>query len=180
MSKLTDLIEKAKELNVQKNYSAVIELLPESTLEAHNNADLYAEISQAEYRLGNYKLSYKYADKACAINPNHPKALNYLANWHSDELSDYDHAIALYKKALSIDPTFDFPYIGLGSAYSSQKRFDEALDAFQNSLNVSPNDSKVYCAIGDVYEKKGDFESAIKNYKKAFELDSNSEYAAIS
>lgn len=77
MAAPAEFLEKIKQLNNEKKYQQVIDLLPEKVLEDYKDADLYAEAAQAYCRIG--KNEYlQFAEQALKINPKQAKAWYYL------------------------------------------------------------------------------------------------------
>lgn len=97
----------------------------------------------------------------------------------------FDQAIALYQKAIEIQPTSaDFKY-ALGTAYQQKGDLDQAIAAYQQAQSIAPNEPVYKKAIKDVsilkagplvkqaYDKQtaGDMAGAISLYTQATQLD---------
>lgn len=59
------------------------------------------------------------------------------------------------KKVLSIDPSDDVAWFGLGKAYMDDENFEEAAKALQQCLTVKPSYSAAYFALAQSLHKLG-------------------------
>ncbi len=164
------LLQQAQELNEKKEYQAVIDLLPDSVLQAKNSADLYAEKAQAYWRLDKSELCGEMADKALALDRGNAKAFHYKGNVY-DELGEYDKAIVCYEKAIEINPKYDAPYNGLGVAFSGKREYDTAIKWYLKAIDVNPKAEYAYNGLGNTFSDKKEFDEAIKWYLKATEAN---------
>jgi tetratricopeptide (TPR) repeat protein len=164
------LLETVKGLIEAEKYQQVIDLLPDSKLEAAKNADLYAEKAKAYYRLDQFDLSSRAAENALAINPEQVKAIHYRGNAYLDK-KQYDKAIEAYSKAIQLDPKFAYPYNGLGNVYVEQREYAKAAQVYIKAGELDPKDAIFLRNLGSVYEKQSEYDKAIEAYSKAIELD---------
>lgn len=164
------LLEQARELNEAKQYQAVIDLLPDTVLQAEPNADLYAEKAQAYGRLNKIELCNKLADQALAINKNNAKA-NHCKGNISFELKKYAIAIEYYQKAIDIDPTYRYPVNGMGNVYFDLEDYDKALTYYLRAIELYANEAGYYHGVGNVYNKLENYPKAIEFYTKAIGIN---------
>jgi len=81
-----------------------------------------------------------------------------------------DEAIGMYKKAIEMDPAFDYAYGSLGYIYYDQGDFNEALIMLEKAVSLSPEDSFYHSEIALVYEKLGRRKEGIGSLQRAIEL----------
>ena len=113
-----------------------------------------------------------WSSKLAEKNTNNPHA--YLLKGVSfEEYGDNETAIASYKKAIDVDPTYKQGFISLGLLYFYNNQLQEALNVYLALSERYPNYASVYCSIGLVYMKNNEMEKAIKYLKKAVELEPN-------
>jgi len=86
-----------------------------------------------------------------------------------------DEAIALYQKAIEINPEYAGTYYNLGAVYFSKGMLDEAAAELEKAIEINPNYVDAYTSLGVVYINKGMFDEADVLWKKAIEI--NPEYA---
>ena len=143
MDELQELLEKVKSLNEEEKFNEVIELLPDNVLKQYNEAELYAEKTQACYRTDKKELSNALAETALQINPQCSKALHYKGNYHA-ELNEYGKAIEAYNNAIKSDPEFSYPYFGLGSIYRALKQYDKSIEYYSQGIKTNPKEHRFY------------------------------------
>lgn len=85
---------------------------------------------------------------------NVPVAYNNIANQFTKD-KKYDIAIPMYKKALSIRPSYAIGWHNLGNNYTHLGKYPLALQSFEQYLTIRPNDEVVFKKIGTVYSKMG-------------------------
>ncbi|MDH5399914.1 MAG: tetratricopeptide repeat protein, partial [Cyclobacteriaceae bacterium] len=96
---------------------------------------------------------------------------------------DYIRAIALYKKAIALDPGLLAAHAGLSDAYSQAARQRPFRDLWLDSaymhanfvLQSNPYDSRGHKSMGLYYSIKGDTQRAIEEYAQAVNTDLNIE-----
>ena len=176
MAKINELLKKAKELNNERKFNEVIELLPDDLLETLNNADLYAEKAQAFWRLDEYELSNNAAEKALTLNPKNARGLHYKGNYYYDK-KEYDKAKEFYNKAIKANPEDAYPFDGLGNIYSVLKEYDKAKEFYNKAMEANPKDAFAYYGLGRFYYNLKDYNKAKEYYNKAIAVDPKDAYS---
>lgn len=176
MAAPTEFLQKIKNLNEEKKYEEVIDLLPDNILEEYRDADLYAEAAQAYYRLKKNDLCKEAGEKAIELNPEQAKAYYYLGNIYMD-FRQFDNAIIFYNNSIKANPNLAYPYNGRGNVYYRLKQYDKALEAYNKAIETDPKDSHPYNGLGNVYRTLKQNNKAIEYYNKAINIDPEKEYA---
>lgn len=83
----------------------------------------------------------------------------------------YDEAIALYKRALEIDPKFTDAIHGLTMCYQAQGDLDSAIELTKRYLDQEPEDILAYTNLSMFYQKKGMIKEAEAAGAEARRLD---------
>jgi adenylate cyclase len=91
-------------------------------------------------------------------------------------------AVALFDKAIELDPRYAAAYAGRGEAYAtlyqnydrSQGLLDKAIDSSLKAIMYDSTLSEAYSALSLSYFHKGTLEKALEAGQKAVELDPNS------
>jgi tetratricopeptide (TPR) repeat protein len=80
-------------------------------------------------------------------------------------------SIAMFRKALEIEPRWVYGHDSLGLALSAQGKTEEAIAEFNEAIKLKPDDASSYNDLGLALSDQGKIEEAITKYKKAIELD---------
>jgi tetratricopeptide (TPR) repeat protein len=105
---------------------------------------------------------------AMALDPQNPR-WPYLYAVYAEETGDLEGAIANYRKALSIQPTYTAAYARIGRVFLDAGMLREAEAAFEVVLNQSPDAAAGLAGMGEVAAGNGDFERAVGLYRRALE-----------
>lgn len=84
---------------------------------------------------------------------------------------DYDHAIAEYSQAITLDPAYVAAYIYRGSAYENQGKFDLARADYEAALKLDPASALAYFKRAILFIDTGDNDAALKDLTKAIDVD---------
>ncbi len=85
-----------------------------------------------------------------------------------------DDAIAAYKRAIELKPSFAY-YNNLGGIYGRANKVDEATAAYQKAAEIDPaNAAQAWLNCGITLSNVGKFKEAVEPLKKATELDPKS------
>jgi len=103
-------------------------------------------------------------------DPDNPVLMNYLGNAYLDK-GNIGKAEELYRKAITIAPTFGNPHNNLATIYVFGKKFKEAIDEFEKGLLYSDRKAPVFYNIGLSYINMGDKDKAKEYFTKALEID---------
>lgn len=85
----------------------------------------------------------------------------------------YDEAIACYKKALSIDPSYLFAKEGLADCFQRMHDFTNALNVYKELFSVTEGSPQAWNKYAQCLKETKDYEGAIFAYKKSVSLDLN-------
>lgn len=77
---------------------------------------------------------------------------------------NFNKAIKIFNKAITIKPDAIEAYIGLGIAYRQVNQLDKALEATEEALRRDPHYYKAYYNLGLTYEQQGKMKEAVKAY----------------
>ncbi len=149
---------------------------------------LQQELAESAALAMKITLSQRDRDKLIARPTSSPAAYayylrgrDYFARHYE---ANYNFAIALYKKALQIDPTYALAYAGLGEAYLAlydwymrreASLVDTARICIEKALAIDPNLPEAHAAYGDLHRLQGadKIPQAIAEYLVAIRLNPN-------
>jgi Flp pilus assembly protein TadD len=83
----------------------------------------------------------------------------------------YDRAIALFSKALEINPRYAEAYNNRAFAYSDIHKFDKAISDYTKAIEIKPMYAAAYNNRGVAYENKGQYDKAISDFSTALEIN---------
>ena len=121
---------------------------------------------------GNQTKQRETLERLVATYPNDERAHFNLGGYYFGQ-QDYKQAIAHYKKATDLDPTYSTAFNILGYAYRQDESYTEAENAFKKYIELIPNDPNPYDSYAELLLKMGRFDEAITQYNKALAIDSN-------
>ena len=145
------------------------------------------DFSRCYYELGHLYLkknellnavnAFKYA---LDLEENNPFYLNSMAFTYV-QLEQYDEAISLYKKAITLNPDKEWTAIvvqALAMLYHQVKNEPNiAISLLANALMMTENKAPIYQIIADIHYDLGEVEEALEYYKKALEHDTDNSRA---
>lgn len=82
-----------------------------------------------------------------------------------------DTAIAEFKKAIEIYPSYADVYEQLGLAYFRKNQTDSSIYYYEEALKLHPGKARTYSNMGIIYFNKKEFGKALEVYKTAVQLD---------
>jgi len=112
----------------------------------------------------------EYLDNLVALNPNDERVRFNLGNYYFAQ-QEYEQAIAHYKKATGIAPSYSPAYNILGYAYRQQGNYQAAEQAFQKYIELIPDDPNPYDSYAELLLKMGRYDDSIAQYRKALSKD---------
>ncbi|MEG4851166.1 tetratricopeptide repeat protein [Microcoleus sp. B5-D4] len=152
-----------------------------------NSAEVRAEISEniVSRLLGREGVSVSYTDNSSDANQSDltsesesiereiSKEAIELYNKGVDRYNagDLGGAIAAFKKALEIDPKFQYAWNGLGNALKDLGRYSQAIAAFEKALEIDPEFHISWNGLGSTLRELGRSSEAIAALEKALEID---------
>jgi tetratricopeptide (TPR) repeat protein len=89
----------------------------------------------------------------------------------ADVMAGHHEAIAVYWRAIELDPKAVYPHSGLGSIYRALGRHEEAIAEYQKAIDLDPQSAYLYHGLGNAYYTLGRYEEAMTEYQQAIDLD---------
>ena len=80
-------------------------------------------------------------------------------------------AIAVFEKALSLDPTNAQAKANLGTVFLTTRDYSRARTELEASLALDPDVSRAHNALGVIAAETGRLDDAIRHWKRAVELN---------
>ncbi|MBI5020514.1 MAG: tetratricopeptide repeat protein [Ignavibacteriales bacterium] len=90
------------------------------------------------------------------------------------EKGELKGAEAIYRRTITLAPTYERAYNNLGSVLAQNKQSDSALVYFQKAIDLTPSYSDPYYNIGSIEEDRGNKRKAKEYFQKAASLNNKS------
>jgi len=126
-----------------------------------------ASLIGAYIRAGKIDEAETFLNGLLSENENNYQALLLLGQIHMNN-SKNDDAIALFEKAISIEPESDPAFMNLASFYIGQNDLDAAKNALDRGFESVDNKARLQMVKANIYERERDFEGAIRVYEEMY------------
>ncbi len=85
----------------------------------------------------------------------------------SREKKEFEAALSMAQKILSIEPENIFALYDLAVTYHLMEKKEEAIDALRKALEINPGYMEAHSKLGIIYESMGRYEEAMREYEAA-------------
>ena len=126
--------------------------------------DNYHVIAQRLFSHGYPDSAEQIWNRAISTYADQPANYSNYGYYIKDNFRNYDSAIVLFEKAISLDPEYDLAYIGMAIALDSIKSYDKAIWAARQAIRASPNELDHYKNLGAIYYHAGRLDSSVNSY----------------
>lgn len=138
-----------------KNYETAIAEMEKVARMDKRISGPWVNIGLAHKELGDLKKARISFEKALAINPNNPYALNYMGILYREN-GEFEKAEKLYKQALSVRPDYQNAHLNLGILCDLYlRKIDCAVEHYQQYLNLTGKQDKQVTAWMAQLKKQG-------------------------
>ena len=117
-------------------------------------------------------------DRALRLQPDLPAAHSSLGYWYYWGKSDYETALAEFKRALSADPRLFEASQGMAGIAIRRGHAEQAISYLSNELEADPRNVRLFRFLAICYEMRRDFSRAVVVSSRAVALDPASEVDA--
>ena len=87
-------------------------------------------------------------------------------------MTDYESAIADYKRVIELDAEFENAFFNRGLAFAAKGDYQQAISDFTQVTQLSPEDVGAYYERGVVYGRMANYEKAAYDFELCLQLDS--------
>jgi tetratricopeptide (TPR) repeat protein len=98
--------------------------------------------------------------------PNSARACSNLGNTYFKN-KQYEAAIRMYKKSLSLPFSYPFIHFNLGVTYEKMGLVDKAVEEYKASISRNSDNTLAFNNLGTIYDKQGFYDLAIEAYTNA-------------
>jgi tetratricopeptide (TPR) repeat protein len=110
--------------------------------------------------------------KAVLVDPTDARFHLELGAFLCDHKHDYDGAIAEYRKAITLDPTWAPPHYGLGIVRRAKGDLEGAIVEFRKAITLKPDYAEAHCNLAIALKLKGEFREGLKEMRRGHEFGS--------
>jgi len=125
-----------------------------------------------------YALAIETLNTALVSNPNYARFYEKIG-WYALELEGFDQADKAFNKAVFLDSSLEYAWLGLAEVFWYQDDLDGAIEVIERAIKSNPDKESLYEKAGFLYWEKGDFDIAIGKLEKAIEIAPGTSYAYI-
>jgi tetratricopeptide (TPR) repeat protein len=140
--------------------------------------DIYAQMGDIYYKLGNKEEAFASYDQALKINPGNVFVMNNYAYYLSEENVELKKAESMSAKTVEKEPdnttyldTYAWIFYKQGNYSLAKFYIERAID----NLKADYDAGVIYDHYGDILWKSGDETKAVEMWKKSLEFDADSE-----
>lgn len=145
-----------------KEFQKAIELDPNSAHAYDNLATVLSEKKEFVKALEAHLTSIR-------LEPESATAHYNLACFLSAHASDF--AVAEYKEAIQLDPSYPDAHLNLGLTYADSGEFEEATRELETAIELDPKDPFPRHELSSILMDQGDYRNAIVQLKEVTHLD---------
>jgi superkiller protein 3 len=134
------------------------------------SAEALAYLAEAyvdKYRLREATEALDHAEVLDRGNPEVWRVRGYLL----ETQTDYQDAVAAYRKAIELGPGRSYLVLSLGHALRILKRDDEAIQVFTTAGELAPSDPRPHGGIGMVHYGREEYPAALVALERAVRID---------
>ncbi len=142
----------------------------------------YLVLAMEAHRNDRHEKALQYAYTGLSMPPSSIKIIASLFNRVASAYGSMgftDKSIDYYKRAITIEPDFSWPYFNLGKTYYGLAKtsanpdfFDDALAFYEKAIDLDPDDvsGDDFFTLGSIYQEKGNMNRAEEYFTKAAEI----------
>jgi protein O-mannosyl-transferase len=129
----------------------------------------HSAMSNVLYRQNRVAEGVEHSERAVALAPDYPQALNALGVGLAREGRVAD-AIANYRHALAVNAAYDDAEANLGIALAQQGDANQAIEHYRRALEINPNNSNAHVNWGNALVRMNRLDEAIVHYRAALSI----------
>lgn len=126
-------------------------------------------LGDAELKMGHDGVAEELLKEQLEMIPIDSEGYSRMAELQAQR-GQVEDAIALYKKARSVDPTDSSPLFNIGLCYLDLHKFPEARAYFQRHLDENPDDAVSLLEVANTYYAEGDLQMTIRGYLQVLKI----------
>ena len=133
-------------------------------------SQIIAQNGDVNFRRQNFELAIKNYNDAISYYPKYTKAIFKLARTYYRQ-NDFDNALIILKKGLTIDPAQEQNEKMLGDIYRKNDNQEEAVNHYKLAININSNYYQALYSLGSMYLNIGELEEARNALNNAVKIE---------
>jgi len=130
-----------------QHFKKALALKPQYSDARNNLGNLYLLMRKWDLAIASYQ---KAVDDVLYKTPHYAYTNMGLAYYN---LANYEKAIDMYQRSLTLEPTYSTTYFNLAYAYEALQKWNEAIDAYLKAIQYLASDPAAYYRLGKLYLK---------------------------
>ena len=189
MQDINQLLENARQAQLQGNSHAALQLYHQALLQHPNELNLQivcgnlcVELGRFEEAAGHFRRILAFNKSANNKNPSARNALCFSLQSLGNEAhtqGNFALAAASFEEVLQHQPNNAIFWYNLGNAQRELGQAQQALVSFKQSIKLDPNDADAHNNLGNVQRELGALDLAIFSYEKALQLKPDLHHALV-
>lgn len=137
--------------------------------------EAYFNLGKTQRALHQYQDAIDSYSKCIALNERYPDAYNNRGTIYSEDLKQYERALADYQKFIDLAPKNFFGYYNLGNTLKALDSLDDALACYCKSIELYPQHAESHFYCGNILVRLKQYDQALTCYERVINLDANIE-----
>ena len=162
------LFEVYNQLDNDKAHYAALEKAELHSARATEKERLYINAQHTYAAVKDHASYLRQLEELVQKYPREKRFLHELAIFVKD--NDPARAIALYERALKLDPSWTVPINSLALIYGNIGEYEKSLETLKKLASLTPEDPNVYESMGHTLFQMGKIDDAIESFKKALAI----------
>ena len=162
------LFEVYSQLDNDKAHYAALEKAELHSARATEKERLYINAQHTYAAVKDHASYLRQLEELVQKYPREKRFLHELAIFVKD--NDPARAIALYERALKLDPSWTVPINSLALIYGNIGEYEKSLETLKKLASLTPEDPNVYESMGHTLFQMGKIDDAIESFKKALAI----------
>ena len=131
------------------------------------NIEIYGYLGQLYYSQKKYRKALEQFEIVLSLAPENSDIMFLIGSLHL-ELNEMDEAVAVFKKAVLIDPQHDGCLNSLGYLYAEAgTNLEEAQELVERALKIDPDNGAYLDSLGWIYYRRGEYDKALETFEEA-------------
>ena len=118
---------------------------------------------------GHFEKALGHARKLLQTFPDSAVLFNLIGAQHS-KLEQLDEAIAAYKRAVEIEPSFAVAHVNMANMLKDKGELDDAIASYRRALELKPDCPGTISNLASILVQKGETKNALHNFSMCHDL----------
>jgi tetratricopeptide (TPR) repeat protein len=172
----SSLCDKAKQHLKRREFDSAIALFEQARKLDDDQPDMHEALATTYILAGKLDLAIEHLVLVTRLAPRRATAFVNLGALHNRQ-GNFQQAIEMCRKAVSIDRKSADAYYNLGIAYKRLKQPALSVPAYREAIKINPQLAAAHQNLGIIFTDMGNLREAISHFKQALAIDPQFERA---